>query len=69
MKRGEFGQERYEKKEIQEKVRDLFHKMKEENWKVINADQSKEELEEEILRIVTEVQEKVANEPIQELWT
>lgn len=34
MKRGEFGQERYEKKDVQEKVRDLFHLMKEDNWKV-----------------------------------
>lgn len=34
MKRGEFGQERYEKKDIQERVRELFHEMKEDNWKV-----------------------------------
>jgi dTMP kinase len=68
MKRGEFGQERYEKKEFQEMVRELYLKMVEDNWRIVDATQSQEALEEQLLAMVKEVQEKVASEPIQELW-
>lgn len=37
MKRGQFGEERYEKAEMQRVVRTKFHEMKDSTWKEINA--------------------------------
>ena len=37
-KRGDYGNEKYEKIEFQAKVRDNYQKLKEENWEVINTD-------------------------------
>jgi len=37
-KRGDYGNEKYEKIEFQAKVRDNYRKLKEDNWEVINTD-------------------------------
>jgi len=37
-KRGDYGNEKYEKIEFQAKVRDNYKKLKEDNWEVINTD-------------------------------
>ena len=34
MKRGQFGEERYEKEDFQHKVTRVFHQLKEDNWMV-----------------------------------
>lgn len=47
-KRGGFGEERYEKRELQVKVRDEFMKLKDDNWKFIDASQSKEKVQQDI---------------------
>lgn len=36
-KRGNFGQERYEMKEIQERVYNQFKKLQDPDWKIIDA--------------------------------
>ncbi|KAL9554503.1 hypothetical protein PS6_003373 [Mucor atramentarius] len=47
-KRGGFGQERYEKRELQIKVRDEFTKLQDDTWKFIDASQSKEQVQRDI---------------------
>ncbi|KAL9543833.1 hypothetical protein MBANPS3_007930 [Mucor bainieri] len=47
-KRGGFGQERYEKRELQIKVRDEFTKLQDDTWKFIDASQSKEKVQQDI---------------------
>ncbi|CAO0791833.1 unnamed protein product [Mucor circinelloides] len=47
-KRGGFGQERYEKRELQIKVRDEFTKLQDDAWKFIDASQSKEQVQRDI---------------------
>ncbi|CAO3616026.1 unnamed protein product [Mucor hiemalis] len=47
-KRGGFGEERYEKRELQMKVRDEFMKLKDVTWKFIDANQSKEKVQQDI---------------------
>ncbi|KAF1801714.1 thymidylate kinase-domain-containing protein [Mucor lusitanicus] len=47
-KRGGFGQERYEKRELQIKVRDEFAKLQDDTWKFIDASQSKEKVQQDI---------------------
>jgi len=69
MKRGEFGEERYEKKEFQEKVADKFEKLAENNWKIIDASKSREELHDEIYELAVKVIETPKkNKEIQKLW-
>jgi len=43
--RGGFGEERYEKRDLQIKVRDLFLQLKDPLWKIIDADRSKQSIE------------------------
>ncbi|KAI9027142.1 deoxythymidylate kinase [Phycomyces nitens] len=51
-KRGGYGEERYEKRELQKKVRDQFLHLKDDTWKVVDAAQSMEDVENRIWSIV-----------------
>ncbi|KAI9359851.1 thymidylate kinase-like protein [Pilaira anomala] len=51
-KRGGFGEERYEKRDLQMKVRDEFMKLKDDTWKFIDASQSKENVEKDIWKTI-----------------
>lgn len=74
MKRGDFGAERYEKKDFQEKVRDSFLALKKKDeggtlaWHRIEARQSKEDLHKEILTLVNTIIEGTGDKPLQALW-
>ncbi|KAJ3091252.1 hypothetical protein HK100_007221, partial [Physocladia obscura] len=60
--RGEYGRERYEKLEFQEKVRSCFLSLVDESyWRVIDARQSKGALGQEIRKIVDETVNKAAD--------
>eukprot|EP01117_Protostelium_nocturnum_P001183 TRINITY_DN11502_c0_g1_i1.p1 TRINITY_DN11502_c0_g1~~TRINITY_DN11502_c0_g1_i1.p1 ORF type:complete len:236 (-),score=92.98 TRINITY_DN11502_c0_g1_i1:18-653(-) len=68
-KRGNYGEERYETVEFQRKVKKIFEEqLKDETWKVLDANQSKEELQKQILQIAEEQIEKASGEPIRDLW-
>ena len=49
-RRGGFGEERYEKRELQEKVREIFLQLKSKEWVLIDAQKSVETMHEEILK-------------------
>ncbi|KAG7368691.1 thymidylate kinase [Nitzschia inconspicua] len=75
--RGGYGEERYEKKELQQRVRERFSQLQAtdtENgqvpWYVVNAAQSIEEVQQEISAIVEQTIEKVILEekPLGLLW-
>jgi dTMP kinase len=65
LQRGEFGQERYEKKEFQEKVNKQFQQIiqlekdKGREWEIIEASGSVQEIHEKLLEIVVKVKEQV----------
>ena len=71
-KRGGFGEERYEKKSLQEKVRKVFFMLKEKDsdneWKILNASQSVEELHEQIVKISLKLIEECNQLPLKDLW-
>ena len=50
--RGGFGDERYETEQIQVRVRELFHRMVDESWSVVNADMSVDQLHDKMMDIV-----------------
>ncbi|XP_078065393.1 thymidylate kinase isoform X2 [Mustelus asterias] len=71
MKRGGFGDERYENPTFQELVLKQFEElMKDESldWKRLDASQSIEDLHQEIISKVNKTIEKAGDEPIGELW-
>ncbi|CEP17874.1 hypothetical protein [Parasitella parasitica] len=70
-KRGGFGQERYEKRELQIKVRQEFMKLKDDSWKMIDASQSKEDVQRDIWDTIqsSKAQLKDTIQPLQfNLW-
>eukprot|EP01039_Chlorochromonas_danica_P005032 gene5031-5524_t len=75
-KRGQYGEERYEKADFQRKVRDAFMKLREMDdstedipWFVLDATKSVEELQREIQDIAKIVHTKASNKPLARLWT
>jgi dTMP kinase len=63
-KRGGFGKERYEKQDLQDRVRELYERMRDhpdegEDIVRINAGRSMEEVEAQILRVVNDTRRKV----------
>ncbi|KAG0202204.1 hypothetical protein BGX28_005196 [Mortierella sp. GBA30] len=53
-KRGGFGEERYEKRELQEKVREVFLQLKSKEWVMIDARNSVQAMHQEILKAAEE---------------
>ncbi|KAF9211205.1 hypothetical protein CPC16_000685 [Podila verticillata] len=53
-KRGGFGEERYEKRELQEKVRRVFHELKGKEWVMVDARSSVQTMHEAILKTALE---------------
>ncbi|KAG0093474.1 hypothetical protein BGZ93_010877 [Podila epicladia] len=60
-KRGGFGEERYEKRELQEKVRHLFHELKGKEWVMVDARSSVQALHETILKTALEKIQEAQN--------
>ncbi|KAK9894122.1 Deoxythymidylate kinase [Cystobasidium minutum MCA 4210] len=70
--RGGFGEERYEKNEIQEKVRELFRRLGSDvgsqTWKEIDAGGSIEDVEGQISKLAVEVCRNDALGDVKKLW-
>eukprot|EP01036_Dinobryon_divergens_P026381 gene26381-35019_t len=73
--RGCYGEERYEKIELQSKVRDKFLLLKEEDaksniqsWHIVDARKPIEDLHREIVSIAEKTISRVGNTPITPLW-
>ena len=67
-KRAGFGGERYERKEFQEQVAKNYQILKEDDWKVIDASKTIEDLHEEIKALAKTVISSTGSKPIGELW-
>ena len=68
MERGAFGEERYEKEDMQRKVKENFESLMTPQWKVLDASQSIEALSRQIREIADATIESCANTPIGDLW-
>eukprot|EP00462_Mataza_sp_D1_P001544 CAMPEP_0175095532 /NCGR_PEP_ID=MMETSP0086_2-20121207/4209_1 /TAXON_ID=136419 /ORGANISM="Unknown Unknown, Strain D1" /LENGTH=217 /DNA_ID=CAMNT_0016368793 /DNA_START=141 /DNA_END=794 /DNA_ORIENTATION=- len=66
-KRGGFGQERYEKAEMQKKVSEIFLTLKNESWQVLDAGCSIDELHSKIAEIALSTIEAVAHSPVKDM--
>lgn len=63
-RRGGFGQERYEKKEMQMKVAEIFTTLKDDTWQVVDASVSIEEMHQIICQIALDTIEKKSKDEI-----
>ncbi|XP_024420047.1 thymidylate kinase [Desmodus rotundus] len=71
VKRGEFGCERYENRDFQERVLQRFHQLMGDrtlNWKMVNASRSIEDVHKEIRMLSEEAIQATAQKPLEELW-
>ncbi|KAJ1927190.1 hypothetical protein IWQ60_003156 [Tieghemiomyces parasiticus] len=69
MQRGGFGEERYEKEELQTRVRDLFLKLREPDWKVVDATETIDQIHEKLTKAAQETIQTVASRELQYgLW-
>jgi dTMP kinase len=67
--RGDYGQERYENVDFQEKVKDVFWKLKEDSyWHVIEASRPIEVVHQDCHKIVLETIQRKELQPIDVLW-
>lgn len=71
--RGGFGQERYEKREVQQKVAGAFKRlgetMPEGEWIEVDADRAMEDVHQELVsRVSTVLESKKLDAPVQRLW-
>ena len=65
---GQFGEEKYEKKEIQMKVRELFELIKDDCWITIDANRDMETIEKQVREIACEVIKTKSETPIGKFW-
>lgn len=72
--RGGYGDERYEKAELQQRVREVFRKIQDDvqqtsgaRWTTIDASRGKEVVADELWSYVTELSDGV-DEPVKGLW-
>lgn len=66
-----FGEERYEKEEMQQRVRTVFDSLKlldDTPWHVVDASQSIEQVHNEIWALADATRLQVQQEPIRKLW-
>jgi len=68
-KRGGFGEERYETQEMQEKVKVVFERLKEEEkeegrWKEIDAGRGMDEITQELIAIAQKTINEIGDKPI-----
>jgi len=67
--RAQFGDERYEKQDFQNKVKDVFSKLEDPDyWQIVNGDFSKEEVHQQIYDIVMPVIESAKEKSLKPLW-
>ncbi|XP_072034225.1 thymidylate kinase-like [Amphiura filiformis] len=68
-KRAEFGGERYEQTDFQQRVAANFDKLREKDWQEVDANQDIEALHEEIKSVVLRTLEGDLAWPMDKLWT
>ena len=71
-RRGGFGEERYEKEEMQRKVREVFSRLMEDpkdegNWRVVDASGDVEQVSHRIWSVVEPVLKTVGNDDIRSI--
>lgn len=67
LERGEYGKELYEREEFQKVVREKYELLREQNWKMVNANDSIENIHKNIVEIIQNTRKEEIDE-IKKLW-
>ncbi|KAF9564922.1 thymidylate kinase [Agrocybe pediades] len=70
--RGGYGEERYEKEEMQLRVRDSFHRIGREmgtTWVTIDAGRERDQVEQDVWKLVEPLVKEGVDGPVTKLWT
>lgn len=68
-KRGDYGNERYEKTEFQQKVKALYEdKLADSTWKIVDAAQKVDVVHSQLGELASKIVEEVKNKPVLPLW-
>lgn len=67
--RGQYGEERYEKAEFQQRVADIYKQLRSDDWKVVDAMRDMNEIHMEIRNTVLEMEQHFKDTPLKDLWT
>ena len=68
--RAQFGEERYEKVEFQNKVKEIFQKLKDSDyWQDVNGDATIPEVHEEVYKLVDKAMVDAEAKPLSKLWS
>lgn len=67
-KRGDFGMERYEREEFQQKVRAMYQKLKDASWITVDAARTVEQVHADLTKAALDVIANVHDKPIKGLW-
>jgi dTMP kinase len=68
-KRGQFGEERYERKDFQAKVRDTYMQLKDKDWEMVDAMNTVDAVHRQLAEIVMETISSSKSKPLSKLWT
>ncbi|XP_041978135.1 thymidylate kinase [Aricia agestis] len=68
--RNGFGNERYENTDFQKKVMQMYMKLKDDSWDIVDASRTKEAVQDYLLNSIVEVVKNVGNKPVNKIvWT
>lgn len=59
---------RYERKDMQERVKVNFGKLRDSSWKIVDATQSADAIHSQLMAMATQIMTDVQNSPIHTLW-
>ena len=68
-KRGQFGEERYERKDFQAKVQDTYMQLKDKDWEMVDATNTVDAVHRKLAEIVLETISSSKSKPLSKLWT
>jgi dTMP kinase len=68
LKRGQFGTERYETEAFQRRVQDVYTRLKDKHWHIIDASQPAELIQQQIQKLVIPAIDTFSRQPTHILW-
>ncbi|XP_013199975.1 thymidylate kinase [Amyelois transitella] len=66
--RKEYGNERYEELEFHKKVSEVYMKLKDESWDILDASRSIEVIQEDLLKRTLDVVNELEDKPVGKVW-
>ncbi|CAG9786337.1 unnamed protein product [Diatraea saccharalis] len=63
-----YGNEKYEVSDFQKKVGEMFMKLKDDSWEILDANRSVDDIEKELLQRILQVLKEIEKKPLGKVW-